>query len=263
VKEFTAMGLSLDVPGFYDAPAFVEALHANPELLEHYAKYVAGRSYSPEYLERAERIIRQVGEIYHRELVRDGRLGACIDLSMVLSRVLDRLGVWNYVVKGALTTVYPPESGKPNGYYWPFDHSPAQAGHAWIFAPPFSVIDITLGQQPYEPSDREYFPDVVYAKGFSDVEVGIDDLCSLSIQLEMADQGQPIWNEGFFESRPELARFLREFKPTVVEHRGAEHRFIPVDVGASEWPLEEITALELNGRLGHEIYEREIKPLFL
>ena len=60
----------------------------------------------------------------------EGRLGACIDLSMVLSRILDAEGIWNYVVKGSLTLTFPRSVQPGPIYFWPIDEGDFQAGQA-------------------------------------------------------------------------------------------------------------------------------------
>jgi hypothetical protein len=52
------------------------------------------------------------------------------------------------------------------------------------------------------------------------------------------------------------------FPRTVVSQEGAQHKFVPVSVGATDIPLEDMSELRLSGKFGHEIFEAQIKPLF-
>jgi hypothetical protein len=263
LRDFTEAGIPTDIPGFYDHPAFAEIVSQNPEYLNNYARFVMEQPYSPAYLKHAEATLHTVCDIFHKELVADGRLGACIDMTLVLSRILDKLGVWNFPVFGSLTSTYPAESGIPQGFYWTVDHSIIDAGHAWLYAPPFTVIDITFGRQYYNPGLERYHPETVFSKESTDVPVNIEDICSSSILMEMDAQGLP-WNlEGLFTTHPHFEPFFKMFPRTVVTKDGAEHKFVPVSIGPTEIPLEEMSELRLCGKFGHEIFEEKIRPLFL
>jgi hypothetical protein len=260
--EFLRRGIPVEKPGFYDHPAFLQLKAEDPEALCAYARYVIEQPYAPEYFPFAENTIHIVSGILYRELVLDGRLGACIDTSMVMSRILDRLGVWNFIVNGAVTTVYPQESSLTNGYYWPIHKSSAQAGHAWISAPPFSVVDMTIGRQPQDFHPHDFVPDFVYSKERADFPVYIDDICSEAVRAEMAARGTPISLEGLFREHPRLQAFFAAFPGTLYSHNGALYEYIPVDVLEPIGPLEAITDLCLNGKFGHQIWKEKIAPLF-
>jgi hypothetical protein len=260
--EFLRRGIPIDRPGFYDHPAFLRLKAEDPEALAAYARYVLDQPYAPEYLAFAENAIRVVCDVLYRELILDGRLGACIDLSMALSRILDKLGVWNFMVNGAVTTVYPVESGLSNGYYWPVHKSSAQAGHAWVCAPPFRVIDMTIGRQPTDFHPHDYVPDFVYAREASDFPVYIDDICSEDVRADMAARGTSLDLEGLFREHPRLRAFFAAFPGSLYSHNGALYEFIPVDTLEPIGPLEAITDLCLSGRFGHQIWDEKIAPLF-
>jgi hypothetical protein len=102
--------------------------------LEAYADFVEGRDYTEEYLASAEKCIERTVEFLFGRLASDGRKGACIDASCVLSRFLERQGIWNYMVKGGLTVVFPPKSGLARTYFSPImaKENPAVAGHVWV-----------------------------------------------------------------------------------------------------------------------------------
>jgi len=260
--DFKANGIATDAPGFYDHPAFIEAQLTNPGYMNNYAKFVLSKNYSEEYLDFVAPKIKFVCDVFYQELLNDGRLGACADMSKVLSKILDRLGVWNYSVNGALTTTFPESSGIPKSYYWPIDIDPEMAGHVWVFAPPFTVIDITIGQQPMDPDSRKHIPDFVYSRESSDVEVGIEDIYSSDVQAEMHLEGIPMLPEGIFIRNPQLKSFFETFHRTVFEHHGAELKYIPFAINMSDESLEDMTDLQLNGKYGAEIFEKKIKPVF-
>jgi hypothetical protein len=259
--RFVGLGIPVEAPGFYDHPAFLALKAQDPDALALYARFVQLQPYTAEYLDFAEKKIRALGDLLYEELVLDGRLGACIDLSMAMSRMLDKLGVWNYMVNGAVTTVYPAESGIPNGYYWPIhDRDDVQAGHAWVCAPPFAVVDVTIGRQPRDLHPHEFVPDFVYAKERHDFPVYIDDLCSEDVRAALVARGVPPTLEGLFTVHSRLKSFLETFQGTLVSHHGALYEYIPVFILESVGRLEHITDLCLNGKYAQEIWAEKVAP---
>ncbi len=103
LNDFINHNIPIDSPGFYDNPNFINIENKNPTYLSNYAQFVQLRPYSQAYLIQAESTIIQIANLLRHELVSDGRLGACLDVCMVLSRILEREGIWNYLVQGALT----------------------------------------------------------------------------------------------------------------------------------------------------------------
>src|SRR6266511_5404545 len=108
-QEFARHGIDVTKPGFYDDPQFLEQEKSNPDFLDNYASFVRNRPYDGAYLVKARAEIPVIAEAVHAELVTDGRLGACVDVGMMLSRILEQEGYWNYQVKGSLTIEFPPK----------------------------------------------------------------------------------------------------------------------------------------------------------
>src|SRR5258708_5001250 len=129
---YRSYGIDATYPGFYDDKKFIRAESVDPAFLETYARYVESRPYDDPYLSRARREIPIIAEGVWGELVADGRLGACIDIGMILSRILEQEGFWNYMVKGSLTMHFPPAAKLGTRYYWSFDvvQQPFAAAHA-------------------------------------------------------------------------------------------------------------------------------------
>ncbi|WCZ14697.1 hypothetical protein GSS20_25555 (plasmid) [Vibrio parahaemolyticus] len=115
-------------------------------------------------MEKAEKVITDVVEIMSLELIKNGREGACVDISGILARILEQKGVWCACIKGSTTIEFPQSSGIDNTYYWSADHGNFTAGHAWVYAPPFSIIDITLNQQPHPENKKAFIPKVILVK---------------------------------------------------------------------------------------------------
>jgi hypothetical protein len=260
-RLFSDLGISIDAPGFYDDPAFVAIERENPKLLEAYGAFVKARPLDDGYVLRVRQIVNIVSPVLHKELVLDGRIGACIDLSMVLSRILENEGVWNYMVMGALTIEYPKSSGYDNSYLWPIDVSNAKTGHSWVCVPPYPVIDLTIHQQPFKGTRQRYIPDFILTDSCESVNPSIFDICSPDVLEQLYKEGYPIEDETLFKIKPHLKDFFRSFPSTLVNCNATIFRYIPCAISASDAPLKEITSLKLRGKTGYEIYQDKLKTL--
>lgn len=260
VGDFAEKGISPDSPGFYDSPSFIKIEKQSPSFLNKYAYFVSTKAYEENYIRKAEVEIPFIAEILHGELVKDGRLGACIDVSMVLSRILEAEGYWNYIVNGALSITYPQASGIQKGYFYPVDTTPElRAGHAWLSAPPFSVIDITIKQQPYGESKLEFLPNFVFDKTVSDCGIDVEEVCSPDIVMYHISQGTRE-SDILSITAPMLSEISGILRPTIHDYSATVMKYIPVAVGAPDTILEKIEGLCLSGRYGIEIYNDIVKP---
>jgi hypothetical protein len=242
-------------PGFYDDPNFLRAEAADPSFLENYATFVRTHPLDDDYRARARREIPFIAEVVHNELVADGRLGACIDIGMMLSRILEQEGYWNYQVKGSLTIQFPPESCIPKKYFWSFDvvQEPFAAAHSWLVAPPFAIVDIAVRQQAYDEG-RDFLPDAVVTERVKPSTSSLRDLFSSSYCHVMRVQFGLAPNRIVLEREPRLIRFQRHFPPELVIHERTRIKYIPVAIGAPDSPLAEMENWRVNGRVARELY---------
>lgn len=176
---FREHDIDMTHPGFYDDPNFLQAEEDDSSFLDNYALFVRTKPLTDDYLRSARREIPFIAEVVRGELVADGRLGACIDISMMLSRVLEQEGYWNYQVKGSLTIRFPRESGIPTKYFWSYDvvQTPFAAAHSWLVVPPFTIVDVAVRQQPYDVG-RDLLPDAVVTEGVRPATSSVRDLFS-------------------------------------------------------------------------------------
>ncbi|OFZ59112.1 MAG: hypothetical protein A2328_10895 [Bdellovibrionales bacterium RIFOXYB2_FULL_36_6] len=261
IEDFRSKGIPVDIPGFYDHQNFIIQEKLNPNYLNNYAAFVAKRSYSSQYIDKAKNEIAIMAELMRQELVKDGRLGACIDISLVLSKILEEEGYWNYIVKGALTLIFPSILNISRKYFWPCDtKSPAIAGHVWIAAPPFSVIDITVKKQPFEKHEEVYLPDMVLESTTSELSIDTIDIFNRA-DIDIVQQRSGI-EESDMIARicPHIYEMTKVFKPTKVNHNGVTLKYIPCAISAPNENLKNITSLCLNDMNGNEIYQSIIKP---
>ncbi len=250
-------------PGFYDDPAFMAAEKDDPLFLENYARFVDTRTFSPEYLTLAKVEIPLIASICQQELVADGRLGACIDIGMILSRILEHEGFWNYQVKGSVTVKFPQTSGIGNRYFWSYDVIPHgqqsfAAAHSWIVTPPFTVVDVAIRQQPYKRG-RELLPDMVLSDNATGAKVTIDDVFSPDI-IAFARAKQVPKSKIARTYAPHWLQFSQDFPGTEVTIGEIRLVYIPVAIGAPDLPFEKMNGAHFNGRLGIEIYNDLVVP---
>lgn len=258
-KDFAARGIPAHYPGFFDHPNFVLAESADKAFLNNYAAYVASRPQTSEYLEDAGEKIPKAAEKIRQHLVRNGRKGACVDISLILSRILEREGIWNYVVKGSLTIDFPAESGLGPEFFWSVDFGEFVAGHAWVVAPPYCVIDITVKLQPYPSAKAPFIPDSVIERMLKPDALHLNDIVSPSAQRELEANG--IRKEHQLSKYAADLEKIASFLPTgrVETGLGASLKYCPIGIGAPDCPFEEMRNMDFNGRTPFQVYVDEFQ----
>ncbi len=239
VKEmFEAFGISTKRPGFYDEPAFISLEQSNPSLLHRYAEFVRTRPIEDESHIRKE--IQLAANFVYDKLQRSGKLGKCVDGSMLLSRVLESRGVWNYMVKGALTLKFRPELSIPDTHYWPFilKVDAAQYGHCWVVAPPYRVVDITINLQPYHHGEHDYLPDILLDSSTTPANVESSDLINVN-EARRLFRRFPRMSDLEVLS-PGLRARIEDLGASLVTRKDFTAKFIPTGVTAPDARLEDM-----------------------
>lgn len=216
ISDFKRNKIDISKPGFYDEPNFLKVEQRNPEYLNNYARFVQEKTYSYEYLDKARKVIPLIAKELHKELLKNGRKGACINLSMVLSRILEREGFWNYIVKGSLTISFPNGSGIGDRFFWSIDHGEFSAGHAWVVAPPFGVIDLTIKQQERDSKELKYLPEFIMSEVLTPELATVEDIISPEIRQMLQAQGLIYGNMPSIIN-PTLDKVLATFKSGSIE----------------------------------------------
>ncbi|MDA7978972.1 MAG: hypothetical protein MPJ50_09415 [Pirellulales bacterium] len=257
--ELTSLGIPYDQVEFYNHPSFVEAEQSNPMLLETYCEYVACQEYSTEYLERSRRVVPLVCDFLREELKRDGKLGACLDFVQAAMKILERLGIWCSTMAGSLTIEFDPVTKQPPRYWAHFFEAPEgsnAAGHAWLMAPPFHVVDMTIGLQQNTSSVRTYLPDFVMAESVGPVEgVTIEDMLDHDVMQKMLMMGhRPPTIHQLMQQHPEIAGMLTKFRPFSVQHEKATLKYFPCRTGALEERFEDVTTHSFSGQTVPQLF---------
>ena len=253
--QFTIQGIPFDKPGFFDHPKFRSIEKTNKLFFGCYARFVQRRPRTAAYNDRVRQIVPKIAEILHNELEAEGRLGACVDLSIVLSRILDEEKIWNYPVKGALTLSFP-SSVQPNPIHiCPMDIGTQKVGHVWVAAPPFNVIDLTVRQLRYPKSAiRESLPRYVLLDKINPIEPTSDELVSKAVQAIARVHNRSVPPDLHFLIDPNLHDVFEAFAANQSEVGQVYMRYIPTGFDISNKPLKQITTQKWNGRCGFEIY---------
>lgn len=247
-------------PGFYDDPKFVEAERSDPSLLEAYAEFVRGRAFGHEYAAAARVQVESVTSFLSDRLRRDGRKGACIDMSCTVSRFLERLGVWNYIVIGSVTIEFPSDSKLKPRHFWSIGSGPsaqgARAAHAWVCAPPYSIIDLTLAMQPYTSGEENYLPKCVTEEHaikataiFSDI---VDPEARASVRRVLGREPTISDLERLSAGLPERVRTLGAFE---IYHNSTKVRYVACGVSAPDAPMELAENIRLSGKRMIELWQ--------
>lgn len=254
---FAERGIDYRPIAFYDSQKFLFHERQDGRFLEKYGQYVNERYYDREYILRARAEIPWIARILNDELKKDGRLGACVDISIGLNRILEREGFWNYIVKGSTTIHLPEVAGLPPKYFWSYDIGEFAAPHSWVFAPPFSVIDLSIKQQKYSDKTADYLPDFICSDSTQTANADEDDLISPEIRRRMELEGI---EDKILYLRPYWHEFSSRFTPVLISENEVSIKYSPIGVAAADNPLEKVTTLQLSGRYAIEIYEDIIKP---
>jgi hypothetical protein len=255
--DFTRRGIDFSSPGFFDHPRFVEAERKDPEFLEKYADYVHLRQYSESYCAHARGVIRRAADHLHRELKADGRKGACIDASMVLSGILTREGIWNCMMMGGATVAFQSGSGLEPRYMQPLmgKSNSAKTGHAWVYAPPFRVVDVTIDLQPYTSGESRFITGPILDEAPVDASYTIEDLAEEEIRTWFRGHfGRHMTLDDANRQVPGIRARIAKFGCFTSSLPKAKVTYVACAASAPDAPLEEMRNLILKGKLPHVLY---------
>jgi hypothetical protein len=100
---------------------------------------------------RVREILPRLAEIMTARLKRHEWFGRCIAVTMMVSRMLDRVGIWNCVFHGS-AAIANLKSGEKRHFAIVDEHEGEgyERGHMWLAVPPFAVVDMTLRFQRWE-----------------------------------------------------------------------------------------------------------------
>lgn len=254
-QSFDVLGIDTTRPGFYDDPRFVEQERQNPRFLQRYAEFVNAIPFDEQYLAKARSTVRALADYLFEELKRDGRKGACIDVSGTAMRMLEKEGIWSYMAEGAAIIHFPESSHLRRRYFWPLMHpgNPAKTGHVWLSVPPFKVVDVSLPIQPYTPEEAKYLTRIVAAEKVGPAPATtIGDL----METELIEHFMRLHHRRptLRDIAPALREFMAKFRPFQIMHDGCLLRYVPTSVSAMDSGLAGMKNLCLRGKYPADLY---------
>ena len=257
-EDFLQRNIPIDVPGFYDHKNFLAVEQNNPEYLNNYARFVHDRPRTDDYNQLVKSKVPIIADAFHEKLKENGRLGACVDISGVISRALESEGIFNFVVKGSLTIDFPKKSTITRKYFWSVDRGDFTAAHAWVVAPPFYIVDVSVQLQPYTDGEAKYLPNLICSEGPIGPSGLLEDIVAPELLAYAIRMGVPT-AKILDQVSPGTSKFIKVFPARSEKHESTALKYVPVAVTAPDLPFLEMVAIKFKGKTGYEIYEEEIK----
>ena len=249
--------------GFYDQPAFLEQEQRDERFLERYAEWVQSRPRAKEYDHRARAVVPRLATVLADLFEREDMQRSCVHASAMMPRILDRLGVWSFGLKGSMVMEVAEEDLWRGQAMCDVEDFPgAELGHAWVVAPPFVIVDPTVRLQnpPGDPINA-FVPPVVAVEDAALVRPMVDDVVSAQLRDHYAFREGRVDEKLHHRLVPQLARFGREFPSREVRFDALALRYVPSGVRISDVVLEEINGA--SDRLtGAEVWNKHVLPVF-
>jgi hypothetical protein len=196
-------------------------------------------------------------------LKEDGSQEAHAEAPLVMSRILEREGIWNYVVSGALTMTFPHDSGFEPFSFWSLEVRQERAvdcSYHWVVAPPFQVIDIAIQACKYPNPFMHLLPKIVWEENAEPTTAEMSDIFSPKGVKQIADAGMTM-DQALDRYLPHYrGRFAADFPPRVVNRMGTQLKYVPTGVLVAEQSLEQFKGFQSRGRTAAQIYAEKVRP---
>ncbi|MDV6329205.1 hypothetical protein [Asticcacaulis sp. 201] len=258
--DLRAAGIDTSRFAFYDQSSTMPA----EDLRALYAHWVQIRPRSAAYDAHVRDIVPRLCERIIAAFHADNWHGGCVEASTMMSRMLDRLGIWSFSVLGS-TTFDAPSEGLCCGFYkHDFqDFQDAVLGHAWLVVPPYIVVDATVALQQWgnDPITR-LLPPFVAAETARQISPHVSDVVSWRMRGYFDSMDGHLDEALHLRLEPDLLNFGLTFPAVEVEDGPLKVRYVPVQIYLPECPLEAINENGEIGRSGGQIWEADVKPEF-
>ena len=262
-QEFTDARIPTDEPGFYEDPAFIRREARVPHYLDKYARFVQQQPYSLSYLDRAEPIIHVVSEELQLALKEDGTAEAHAEATFVMSRILEREGVWNYVASGSLSITFPTGLGFEPFAFPAFNVQCGKAiecSYRWVVAPPFQIIDIAIQACRYPYPFNHLLPKIVWEPSGEPATGELTDFFGANALKEIAKAGMTL-DEALDHYLPNYrSGFAPDFPPRAITRLDTQLKYVPTGVAVAENSLEQFSGFKSKGLTAAQIYAQKIRP---
>jgi hypothetical protein len=259
-----ADGVNTSQFGFYDQPAFLAKEQADPRYQTNYAEWVMLRPRDDTYDDRVRRIVPDLAGLVADAFIADKYEGSCIGASGMISRILDRLGIWSFaVIGGAVFEVASQDiwRGLATVDFAAFPN--AVLGHAWVIAPPFQIVDAAIYVQRWgaDPITR-FLPRSIVAEDGTRLRPTVRDVVSDEMREHYMKREGRADPKLHYRLEPDLANFGRKFPAVTVTRGEVAARYVPISIRQTDVPLEQINSLGTIGRNGQQIWQQVVEPRF-
>lgn len=265
-REFAEADISTERPGFYEDIQFIRREHKDPTYLDNYARFVQWQPYHAAYLDKVDRVVHVVVAEMQLALRLGKMTDAYAEAPLVMSRILEREGVWNYVVRGALSVTFPSGSGFEPVSFWAVDGDCAAAadvGCQWVCAPPFQVIDLAVGVLKYPCPVAHLLPRVIVANDAKEADSDAAEILAPKAIESIRREGLSLEEELTRRAPGFRDQFAPDFPAQLIRCEDTLFKYVPVAVVAPEASLEDFKGFTSKGRTAVQFYDEDIRPRLL
>lgn len=254
---FDRLGIDYSKPGFYDDPAYIQHERTDPLFTETYAEWVLLRERTPKYDDMVRDVVPRLAAIINARLIWHNWNGGCIAITGILTRTLDRLGIWNIPMSGSASAY----AGDESRHFNVIDDNEGvgfDTGHMWIISPPFDIVDLTLHYQRWQGDDfQRHIPKIVLSDTAGIVRARAQDVVAPAVRRRHG--GDP---ELHFRLFRDQKRILKTFPARQVTSNSIDIRYVPAGIRVPLEQLEGINTDERQGVSASRIWEEDVKPAF-
>lgn len=257
------LGVDTTKFGFYDQPAFLAAERRDGAFLEQYALWVQSRPRTIDYDARVREIVPRLAEFLADLFEREDMQRSCVHVSSMMPRILDRLGVWSFGLKGSMIAEVAREDLWRGQSMCDIPDFPgAELGHAWVVAPPFVIVDGTIRlQNPAGDRMNDFTPPIVAVEDAPLIKPTVDDVVSAELRAFHESREGQLDSQLHHRLVPQLKRFGSAFPSREVRFGDLALRYVPAGVRISDVGLEEINGAGEKLK-GDEVWNDHVAPAF-
>lgn len=250
-------GLSIDYskPGFYDDPNFIAHERGSDRLfVESYAQWVITRERTPEYDSRVRDVLPKLANIIKARIVRHNWNGGCIAICQMLTRMLDKLGIWNVPFSGS-ASIYVGNDSRHISIVNDREGEGFSTGHMWLQVPPYEIVDLTIHFQRWrEDGFQLHIPEIILAETSDVVPARVKDVVAPEVLGRCPS--------GYFSLRGDQKRVLSLFPARRILMGDADIRYVPAGFVVPDGPLESVNTEARSGVPAIEIWRDDVVPTF-